>query len=44
MCKQVNQYDLQGNLIKTWGKIRDVEKLFKINRGHISECCKGKQK
>ena len=41
--KKVNQYDLNGNFIKTWDSIMDVERKLKINNGNISSCCNGKK-
>lgn len=41
--KKVNQYDLDGNFIKTWDSIMDVERKLKINNGNISSCCNGKK-
>lgn len=41
--KPVNQYDLQGNLIKRWKSIYDAQKELKI-RNHINEACEGKRK
>lgn len=38
-AKKVNQYDLEGNLIKTWNAIIDATKELKIN--HISQACRG---
>lgn len=40
--KSVNQYDKEGNYIKTWKSIKEAQDFFKI--GHISECCRGKVK
>lgn len=37
LSKKVNQYDLQGNLIKTWNSIQEAKKVYKY--AHISECC-----
>lgn len=42
--KKVNQYDLDGNLIKTWDSIKDVERGLDINNGNISSCCNGKKR
>lgn len=39
--KKVNQYDLQGNFIKTWDCIRSVERKLNINSQNISACCRG---
>lgn len=35
--KKVNQYDLQGNFIKTWNSISEAQKKLKIN--NISRAC-----
>lgn len=44
--KKVNQYDLDGNLIKKWNSILSAEKNLEINRAsvNISACCKNKIK
>lgn len=42
--KRVVQYDKQGNLIKIWDYIRQVEKELGIHRSDICKCCKGKLK
>lgn len=39
--KKVNQYDLEGNFIKTWDSISLAKKELGIN--HISDCCNGKR-
>jgi group I intron endonuclease len=43
--KQVNQYSLEGEFIKTWHSITDA--LIFLNKdiksGHISSCCKNKK-
>lgn len=39
---KVNQYDLDGNFIKTWDGVRIAMLSTKI--GHISACCKGHYK
>jgi hypothetical protein len=41
-CKKVNQYDLEGNYIKTWDSIKEAEK--ETGSRHISQCAKGKFK
>jgi hypothetical protein len=43
-AKEVKQYDLQGNYIKTWNSTREIERQLKIHHNSISACCKGKQK
>jgi len=42
--KKVVQYDLDGNLIKTWDSIIDIEKNLNINSGNICSVCKGNYK
>lgn len=42
--KKVNQYDLNGNLIKTWKSIKEASEANNIFLGNISSCCKGKIK
>ena len=42
---KVNQYDLQGNLIKKWDCIMDVVRSFNLQTGsNICSCCKGRIK
>lgn len=41
---KINQYDLQGNFIKQWDYIRQVEKETGISNVNIVKCCKGKRK
>lgn len=38
--KKVNQYDLQGNFIKTWNSVRDAGIFAKVHPGNITRCCK----
>lgn len=40
----VCQYDLNGNFIKRWNSIRDVERALKINNANITSVCKNKRK
>lgn len=42
--KPVYQFDLQGNFIKEWEGIIDVEKELGYNHSLISRVCKGKYK
>ena len=35
----VNQYDLNGNFIKTWNNIKEAQVFYKTT--HIGECCRG---
>ena len=39
--KKVNQYDLQGNFIKTWNSIKEISEKLGICNSHIGDCCKG---
>ena len=41
---KVNQYDLEGNFIKTWNNMGEIKRELGINHSMISECCNGKQK
>ena len=43
-AKKVAQYNKQGNLIKIWDCIMDVERHLRINHSQISKCCRGKRK
>ena len=40
---KINQYDMDGNFIKQWLGINNIERCFKINKGNICMCCKGKR-
>lgn len=42
--RKINQYDLQGNFIKTWNTMGEIKRELGINHSMISECCNGKQK
>lgn len=42
--KKIYQYDLQGNFIREWENILDVEKELKIFHSNISNCCNGIRK
>ena len=42
-CKKVNQYDIQGKLIKTWKSISEAEEILGISCSNICNCCKGKR-
>lgn len=41
---QVNQYDLDGNYIKTYNSIVEASKAVNVYKSNISACCKGKLK
>lgn len=42
--KKIDQYDINGNFIKTWESISNIEKDLGILGTHISRVCKGKRK
>ena len=44
ISKKINQYDLNGNFIKTWDSIIQVEKELNIFHSRIIEVCKNKRK
>lgn len=41
--KPVNQYDLDGNLIKTWESAALLNKTTEFKKDGVSDCCKGKR-
>ncbi len=41
-CKIINQYDLNGNFIKTWPSSMEIERVLGINHSRILEACKRK--
>ena len=41
---KINQYDLDGNFIKSWYGFNDIEKNFKVSRSTIRFCCLNKIK
>ena len=43
-CKKINQFDSNGNFIRTWDSIKQAGETLKIHRGNRSWCCKGKYK
>lgn len=44
LSREVSQYDLNGNFIKTFGSLRLASEDTKTSRGCISLCAKGKYK
>jgi hypothetical protein len=42
--KQIKQYDINGNFIKEWNCIMDIQKALNIANSNIVACCKGKYK
>lgn len=43
-CFLIDQYDLEGNFIKTWLGMRNIERELGIKNQGICSCCKGKLK
>lgn len=44
LYKKVDQYDLDGNFIKSWESISKAEKELNLKGTHISRVCRGKGK
>ena len=44
LSKKINQYDLEGNFIKTWDSSVQIERTININQRNVCLCCKGKRK
>lgn len=40
---KVNQYDLQGNFIKTWYCVRDIERELGFDNRNICACCRDRK-
>lgn len=43
LSKTIYQFDLKGNLIKTWDSIKDITNYYKINKDRIAMCIKDKR-
>lgn len=43
-AKKVIQYDLQGNFIKEWNSMMDIERKMNISHTSVSLCCRNKVK
>lgn len=41
-CKIVYQYDLDGNFIKEWGSLIEIQEVLGYLKANISHCCLGK--
>ena len=41
--RKINQYDLDGNYIKTWNNMGEIKRELGISHCTISDCCRGKQ-
>lgn len=44
LSKKVNQYTLDGELVKTWDSVSEAAKTLNCCVGHITRCCHGKLK
>jgi hypothetical protein len=44
LSKQVEQYDMNGNLLNTFKSANDAHRITGLSQGHISECCRGEIK
>ena len=44
LSKKIIQYDLEGNMIKVWSALREVQRELGITNGNISSCCNGHSK
>lgn len=42
--KKINQYDKEGNFIKTWDSIHEIARAFGKDGSNVCACCKGKHK
>ena len=43
-AKKVSQYDKEGNLIKVWDNIKQVQEELQVTYSAINACCRGKHK
>ncbi len=43
MSKTIYEFDLNGNLIKTWNSIKDITTTYNINKDRIAMCIKDKR-
>ena len=41
LSKEVEQYDLNGNLINTFKSGNDVNRMLGYSAGHVRDCCRG---
>lgn len=44
LSKKIEQYTLDGRLVKIWDSMRDIERELGYSSGHICRCCKGQRK
>lgn len=43
-ARKINQYDINGNLIKTWNCAKYASEFYNLSNGNIINVCKGRQK
>lgn len=43
-CKKVFQYTLNGEFVKEWVSLREIQRVLGYDSSFISNCCKGKYK
>jgi group I intron endonuclease len=43
-AKAINQYDLQGNFIKTWNASTDIQRELNIDYASVIKCCRKQRK
>lgn len=44
LSKKINQYDINGNFIKTWNSMMEIKRELNIEPSYISYCCNNKLK
>lgn len=44
LSRSVNQFSLDGNFIKKWGFVSEIERTLGFSRPNICKCCRGKIK
>ena len=44
LSKPVCQYSLDGEFIKEWPSLKEVQRQLGFNKGNLSACCRGKYK
>lgn len=42
--KRIDQYDMNGNFIKTWNSLTEASDFYQVTKSSISSCCRGKSK
>lgn len=41
--KKVIQYDLDGNFLKEWGSLGEIQRKTKLSKANVSKCCQQKK-